>query len=366
MKLNLTESRTFTIEVDIQNLDINSLVGFLRLRINNIEYGFPCNITESEITSEILPLSEIVKNHKFFDGEKIEAKLEVFHINKESNEGYYIKPWEGQFTINSGLKIEAKAAKLVPKENRIIKIEQDETPKEIEKPDFSDIKNTVKNALDDMSDLNEDLPEEDYGVKKGKKELLIDDEDDKKEEDYGVKKGEKELLIDGEEDELHNEIKETVNLLKRKEEKERKLQEKKQKKERMKIARYIMETYRKEIILISSKAKNKQERKKIINKFIDEKISNMKKLPVTESKSINKKRDITEEDVYNLMKSLGTSNKRVQNVLLEKAKSESKTDEWADVYDKIYEYLTKKNYVKVDQSSLLYLANRKELENKKK
>ncbi len=99
MKLDITESKNISFEVSIQGIDHTLLEGALRLKINEIEYGFPIKINSNSIEAEIPVLSEIVKNIE--NGSDCEAKLEIY------GEGFYLKPWNETLTLQSPVKVKA-------------------------------------------------------------------------------------------------------------------------------------------------------------------------------------------------------------------------------------------------------------------
>ncbi len=100
LKLNTEENRSLSFDVNIHNIDYKQLEGSFKLDLDGIQVGVPVKIIEDNITVEIPPLSEHIKTLKH--GEVVNGILEVF------GNGFYLKPWEGEFQLTSPVKVEAK------------------------------------------------------------------------------------------------------------------------------------------------------------------------------------------------------------------------------------------------------------------
>lgn len=101
MKLNTDEKRSLQFDIRIEGIDYKELRGSVKFLIDNIEYGFPVTILEDHISSEILPLDEVVKKG-LENGKEVSCILELF------GDGFYLKPWEGSFKLASPVRVEAK------------------------------------------------------------------------------------------------------------------------------------------------------------------------------------------------------------------------------------------------------------------
>jgi hypothetical protein len=101
LDINVRDFREITFEMEISGISPSELEGRLRFTVDNIEYGIPAKITESEIKVEIPPLKRIVQR-ELSEGETFSARLDVYGDN------HYMKPWEGEFKIKNPVLVEAK------------------------------------------------------------------------------------------------------------------------------------------------------------------------------------------------------------------------------------------------------------------
>jgi len=101
LDINIRDYRELTFEMEISGISPSELEGKLRFVIDDVEYGIPSKITESEIKVDIPPLKRIVQR-ELKEGEKINARLDVY------GEHHYLKPWEGEFRVKNPVIVEAK------------------------------------------------------------------------------------------------------------------------------------------------------------------------------------------------------------------------------------------------------------------
>jgi hypothetical protein len=121
IELDINKPRNFKFDVSIDGINSDILTGFLRLEINNIEYGFPAIVTNESVSADIPALKNIVKR-EIKSGDKIKARLDV------TGDGYYMDPWHEDIVVKSSVVIEAK---LVESDKPVISIK--ESKKEIKK-----------------------------------------------------------------------------------------------------------------------------------------------------------------------------------------------------------------------------------------
>ena len=101
MEINSNKEKNIIFEVQLSGISSKELTGYFRLLVDGIEYGFPADITESNISVNIPNLKNII-HRPLREGEKIKSKLEVF-----GNDNYLL-PWSDSVTIKSSVMIEAK------------------------------------------------------------------------------------------------------------------------------------------------------------------------------------------------------------------------------------------------------------------
>jgi len=99
LKINPDDKRRLKFEVNIQGIDYQKLKGALRFNVNEIEYGFPVEVSEGSIVVDIPPLGNVIKN--LMDNQEIDANLQVF------GEGFFLQPWIGKFEVDIPVKVEA-------------------------------------------------------------------------------------------------------------------------------------------------------------------------------------------------------------------------------------------------------------------
>ena len=102
IKLNINEEKTLQFEVNIQGVEVDKLAGALQLMIGPVEYGFPVAISSETITIDMPPLASVIPEQVLPSDEVITARLDII------GEGFYLKPWEGSFHVQTPISIEAK------------------------------------------------------------------------------------------------------------------------------------------------------------------------------------------------------------------------------------------------------------------
>jgi len=101
IELDITKPKNFKFDINIDGVNPDVLIGFLRLEMSGIEYGFPATVTKDSISVDIPSLKNIV-NREIKNGEKIKARLDIV------GEGNYIVPWDEELMVKSTVIIEAK------------------------------------------------------------------------------------------------------------------------------------------------------------------------------------------------------------------------------------------------------------------
>ena len=102
ININVNESKNIEFDINVSGTDPDNIKGFLRFTKDNIEYGFPVDVSEGTVKANIPKLSSFVKT-ELNEGEKVTARLDII-----ANNDTYIMPWEDQFSIHTPLKLEAK------------------------------------------------------------------------------------------------------------------------------------------------------------------------------------------------------------------------------------------------------------------
>ena len=126
LQLKTNTKRNFVFEIDVQGINTEDLEGFLTIGVDNVSYGFPVKISESEVVVDMPALDEIIKRGLKHE-DIIEGKLEIY------GNGFYLNPWSGEFQIEKPVKMEAKMrGEKTPSNTKSIKATLKETP--VEKP----------------------------------------------------------------------------------------------------------------------------------------------------------------------------------------------------------------------------------------
>lgn len=289
MIINISNSKSLEFEVQIQGIDYTSLTGYLRILINNVEYGFPVEIKQDSINAEIPPLNTIIPM-TLENGMVVQLKLEIF------GNGFYLNPWNGEAKLEIPIQIEVKM-----------------------KEDFNNNETLIKAELKEDKDIEKSKPV----INEKHSDEEIQQKSTKNEKPIMLPKGEKRIVH---EEEIVSEEKDDKDLL--------------------------HEMIKNKITQKLNKMKDivhQNEPKKIIRKDIQlDKV--VKKKPIPKSKPVNetkketkpiiKKENITENDLYTFMSSVGMKNRRIQESMIEKVK------ELADDPPAMYEVLQKMLRVK--------------------
>lgn len=101
LKLNVNQEKQLTFEVQIGGIQSDQVSSFLRIVLDEIEYGFPAKVGNESIVVDLPPLRTVTAR-KLKEGEEVEVKLEIIA------DGNYLTPWKDTFTLSNPLVIEAK------------------------------------------------------------------------------------------------------------------------------------------------------------------------------------------------------------------------------------------------------------------
>jgi len=101
LKLNVNQEKQLNFEIQIGGVQTDQVSSFLRIEIDQVEYGFPAQVGQESITVD-LPALRSVTARKLREGEEVNVKLEIVA------DGHYLTPWSDTFTLSNPLVIEAK------------------------------------------------------------------------------------------------------------------------------------------------------------------------------------------------------------------------------------------------------------------
>ena len=101
LKLNVNQEKQLTFEAKIGGVQADQVTGYLRLLVDDVEYGFPAKVGQESITVE-LPALRAITTNPLKEGTEIKARLDVVV------DGNYISPWSDSITIVNPLVVEAK------------------------------------------------------------------------------------------------------------------------------------------------------------------------------------------------------------------------------------------------------------------
>jgi len=126
LKLNVNEKKQLNFEMEIGGVQTDDIVSFLRIKIDNIEYGFPAEIKQESVSVDIPALKNVIAG-KLKEGQEVKVKLDVIA------DGHLITPWNETFILTYPFVVEAKmvsektkklprfSTKLVSSETSIVK-----------------------------------------------------------------------------------------------------------------------------------------------------------------------------------------------------------------------------------------------------
>jgi|GEM_PF-2500909 len=278
IELNNLEEKSLTFNVQIQGIESDQLTGALRLVLDEIEYGFPANFNGDEISVVIPPINEVIKRD-LRDGIMLAGRLDIM------GNGFYMKPWEGQFNVSAPVQIEAK----------LVKTKGSKVTKESKKDGI-----TVTSVQE--------------GKKKPKKKAVVEDE-----------------FLDFEElTELDFEFDEEVDVLS--EDKPSVKVEGKIRENLTKASGLLEKVYQRRELL----KKKKAEKVKKVQESKKPKPPQTTKKPATRGIQ-------SEADIFRMMSSMGMKNKRVQEAMLEKAEALVGKDDLNALAEQVKNILTRSN-----------------------
>ena len=101
LKLDVNREKQLTFEVQIGGVQSDKISSHLRIKIDEIEYGFPAKVGSESITVDLPPLSKVV-GRSLKEGEEVEVKLDIIA------DGNYLTPWTDSFRLSNPLVVEAK------------------------------------------------------------------------------------------------------------------------------------------------------------------------------------------------------------------------------------------------------------------
>ena len=149
--LNTNKSKPIRFDVQVEGAQANDLHGKFCLKINDVIYAVPVQITDRAISTVIPPISKMVKEHVAHN-EKIECFLEVY-----ANDFYNI-PWKGKAEVHRNIAVEATfiddedAKEVVIKEStddkRIRIVSEDVETEPVKDDDFDPTKTKVDNGFE--------------------------------------------------------------------------------------------------------------------------------------------------------------------------------------------------------------------------
>jgi hypothetical protein len=101
LKLNVNQEKQLTFEVQIGGVQSDQIESYLRLNIDNIEYGFPAKVGQKSISVNLPPLRTVTAR-KLKEGEEVQVKLEI------TADGNHLTPWSDVFRLVNPVVVEAK------------------------------------------------------------------------------------------------------------------------------------------------------------------------------------------------------------------------------------------------------------------
>lgn len=101
LKLNVNQEKQLNFEIQIGGVQADQLSSFLRIEIDEIEYGFPAQVGQESVTVN-LPALKTVVARKLKEGTEVNVKLEIIA------DGHHLIPWKDTFILSYPLLVEAK------------------------------------------------------------------------------------------------------------------------------------------------------------------------------------------------------------------------------------------------------------------
>lgn len=280
LKINPEDKRKLKFEVGIQGIDYKLLKGALRFNVDEIEYGFPVEVSKESISVDIPPLGNIIKT--LSDRQEINASLQVF------GEGFFLEPWIGKFEVEIPIKVEAKIMDDYDKEIVTEKKEAKVQVKSIEEE-----KEILHEPVDD-----EDADAEIEEIKESKKKTILTKKNLKKKA-KSIKESDMTELY---EDLISNKVKSKMD----------------------KIRKLVRENVKSKINKPKSSSNNISKKKKVIK----------------ENKMISRPKNITKQSLHSLLESVGIKSKRIKDGLIEKA--EMMSGDIEDTYNTLERMVSRK------------------------
>jgi len=276
--LDISKSKKFQFEVNINGINPNELQGLFEFVIGGIHYGFPVEIRDSIIKAEIPPLTEVVKKN-ITSGSVLECNLSVY------GNGFHLEPWSGKFEAHAPVQMEAHMS-FTEEDDKIEMI--DEKAKSVEAK-------LIESADEDLSEPNLDVLES-ISESPGPSPMRVEENKTKQKavlnENY--KKLMKQII---KEEMLYIKTGKRIRNIKEDTKTKRII--------RMKVRKKLVETL-----------KNKKAKQALLNE------------------SVSSQCACQIEDPISLMESVGMTNKKTQERLLEVAKAKA-GDDPVSIYDTI-------------------------------
>lgn len=113
LQLKLDEARELLFDLAVEGIDKKLLSGTFRLKINEVEYGFPCTITEDKIKVSIPALSSVLKEG---NAGIYRATLDIVGNNT------FLVPWNDTIEIKVDPKVVAKPEPVLEEVAKDVKI----------------------------------------------------------------------------------------------------------------------------------------------------------------------------------------------------------------------------------------------------
>ena len=269
--INPLNRKGLEFDVSISGIEANQLEGFLRFKIDDVEYGFPVEIQKEKITVDLPPLNEKI-GKVLTDGEVIDGKLELVGNN------FFMKTWQGEFKIQAPVNIETKL--VGDTEGGEIKVKA--------------------------------IVEKDEGVKE-KREVVSEEPPEKADTGEIPPKEIKPKKEEPKENDMEKQVQDKVN-------------------EKLSKVSSFVEQFLASGRKVRSTSYRSEEIVKPEKKIVKESISRPtpKKKPVMKSKTIDSK-----QDIYDYMKSKGLKSERVQEALYERAEERAENGDFQGIYEQL-------------------------------